>query len=113
MQIVIIEDEHLAAEKLERYLAKYDEQTQIVAQFSSIESAVVWFENTHNVYDVVFMDVQLTDGLSFEIFHRVKINKPVIFTTAFDHYAIQAISLKCRYNCGLSQLIFCQKCVCA
>tara|TARA_R110001632_G_scaffold23425_3_gene66303 strand:- start:2928 stop:3686 length:759 start_codon:yes stop_codon:yes gene_type:complete len=93
MRVVIIEDEQLAAEKLERYLLKFDANIQIVAQLDSINSSVDWFKHKENEYDVVFMDIQLTDGLSFEIFHQVKISKPVIFTTAFDEYAIDAFKV--------------------
>lgn len=92
MKVVIIEDEVLAAEKLERYLLKYDSKIEILEKLVSIESAVEWFQNTQE-YDVIFMDIQLTDGLSFEIFHQVKIKKPVIFTTAFDEYAIDAFKV--------------------
>lgn len=93
MKVVIIEDENLAAEKLERYLVKYDATTEVVTQQVSIEGAIHWFQNNEDGYDVVFMDIQLTDGLSFEIFHKIKINKPVIFTTAFDEYAIDAFKV--------------------
>ncbi|MFY0631273.1 MAG: response regulator transcription factor [Flavobacteriaceae bacterium] len=93
MKVVIIEDENLAAEKLERYLLKFDADTEVVTQQTSIEGAVTWFQNNEEGYDVVFMDIQLTDGLSFEIFHKTKINKPVIFTTAFDEYAIDAFKV--------------------
>tara|TARA_R110002073_G_scaffold8207_1_gene45653 strand:- start:93804 stop:94562 length:759 start_codon:yes stop_codon:yes gene_type:complete len=93
MKIVIIEDEQLSVEKLERYLLKFDENIKIVTRQISIEGAVDWFKEEDNEYDVVFMDIQLTDGLSFEIFHQVKINKPVIFTTAFDEYAVDAFKV--------------------
>jgi two-component system, LytTR family, response regulator len=92
MNIVIIEDEQLAAEKLERYLLKYDANINIVNVLSSISESVNWFKNNNN-YEVVFMDIQLTDGLSFEIFNQVKINKPVIFATAFDEYAVDAFKV--------------------
>ncbi|WP_439131206.1 LytR/AlgR family response regulator transcription factor [Polaribacter sp.] len=90
--IVIIEDEQLAAEKLERYLLKYNSELKIIVVLSSISDAVHWL-NTHTNYDVVFMDIQLTDGLSFEIFNQTKILKPVIFTTAFDEYAVDAFKV--------------------
>jgi DNA-binding LytR/AlgR family response regulator len=93
MRVVIIEDEDLAAEKLERYLKKFDASIEIVTQQVSIEGSVDWFRSHPNDYDVVFMDIQLTDGLSFEIFHQAKINKPVIFATAFDEYAIDAFKV--------------------
>ena len=92
MNIVIIEDEQLASEKLERYLLKYSSEISIISVLTSISDAVKWFQNNIN-YDVVFMDIQLTDGLSFEIFNQVKINKPVIFATAFDEYAVDAFKV--------------------
>ncbi len=93
MRAIVVEDEELAAEKLIRYVQKYDSSIEIVAQKDSISSAVEWFQSHSNDYDVVFLDIQLTDGLSFEIFHQVKIQKPVIFTTAFDEYAIDAFQV--------------------
>ncbi|WP_299122951.1 LytTR family DNA-binding domain-containing protein [uncultured Tenacibaculum sp.] len=92
MKIVIVEDEHLAAEKLERYIQKYNSNVSVLIKLSSIVDAVTWFEKGID-YDVAFMDIQLTDGLSFEIFNQVKITKPVIFTTAFDEYAIDAFKV--------------------
>ena len=92
MNIVIIEDEQLAAEKLERYLLKYKSTIKITCVLTSISEAVNWFNNNTN-YDVVFMDIQLTDGLSFEIFNQTKIHKPVIFATAFDEYAVDAFKV--------------------
>ena len=92
MNIVIIEDESLAADKLARYLLKYDATIQILEEIASISEAVSWFQ-ANNDYDVVFMDIQLTDGLSFEIFNQVQITKPIIFTTAFDEYALDAFKV--------------------
>ena len=92
MKIVIVEDEELAAEKLERYLLKYNAENSVVVVLTSITEAVNWFD-TKMDYDVVFMDIQLTDGLSFEIFNQTKINKPVIFSTAFDEYAVDAFKV--------------------
>lgn len=92
MKVVIIEDEQLAAEKLERYILKYDVSIEIVSKLSSISESVTWLENNSD-YDLLFMDIQLTDGLSFEIFNRTKINKPVIFATAFDEYAVDAFKV--------------------
>jgi DNA-binding LytR/AlgR family response regulator len=92
MNIVIIEDEQLAAEKLARYLLKYNAKINIQTILTSVSDAVHWFKNNSN-YDVVFMDIQLTDGLSFEIFNQTKINKPVIFATAFDEYAVDAFQV--------------------
>jgi len=93
MKIVLIEDETPAIEKLERYLLKYDATFDIVAKLPSISSAVEWFGNPMNSYDLIFMDIQLSDGLSFEIFNQIIIDKPVIFITAFDEYAIDAFKV--------------------
>ncbi|WP_299677902.1 LytTR family DNA-binding domain-containing protein [uncultured Tenacibaculum sp.] len=92
MKIIIVEDESLAVEKLERYLLKYDGTIEIASKLDSIQSAVEFFQS-ENEFDVVFMDVQLTDGLSFEIFNQTKIDKPIIFVTAFDEYAIDAFKV--------------------
>ena len=92
MRAVIIEDEPLAADKLERYLHKYDASLLVLKKLPSISDAVFWFQNNQD-YDVVFMDIQLTDGLSFEICNQVQITKPIIFTTAFDEYAIDAFKV--------------------
>ncbi|WP_442266397.1 LytR/AlgR family response regulator transcription factor [Tenacibaculum sp. ZS6-P6] len=92
MKIIIVEDESLAVEKLERYLLKYDGTIEISTKLDSIQSAVEFFQS-ENEFDVVFMDVQLTDGLSFEIFNQTKIEKPIIFVTAFDEYAIDAFKV--------------------
>ncbi len=93
MKIVLIEDETPAIEKLERYLLKYDATFDIVAKLPSISSAVDWFANSMNSFDLIFMDIQLSDGLSFEIFNQITIDKPVIFITAFDEYAIDAFKV--------------------
>ncbi|CAM1343701.1 LytR/AlgR family response regulator transcription factor [Tenacibaculum amylolyticum] len=92
MNIVIIEDEVLAVEKLERYLLKYDTSITIINKIDTISEAVTWFQE-HEDFDVVFMDIQLVDGLSFEIFNQVLIKKPIVFVTAFDEYAIDAFKV--------------------
>jgi len=93
MKVTIIEDEVLAIEKLTRYLFKYDNKIEIVHTLGSIQEAVPWIESCQDEIDLLFMDIQLTDGLSFEIFDKVKIIKPVIFTTAFDEFAIDAFKM--------------------
>jgi DNA-binding LytR/AlgR family response regulator len=93
MKVAIIEDEPLAAEKLERYLLKYDSDIQVISKLVSIEEAVLWIDSHQEEIDLFFMDVQLIDGLSFEIFNKVKVSKPVIFTTAFDEFAIDAFKV--------------------
>ncbi len=93
MRVIIIEDEFPAMEKLERYILKYDSSIEIIARLSSISEAATWLKNNDNSFDLAFMDIQLTDGLSFEIFNQVKLSKPVIFTTAFDEFAIDAFKV--------------------
>ncbi len=91
MKVIIIEDEHLAAEKLTGQLTKYG-GIEVINQFDSIKSAVNFFK-TESAPDLLFLDIHLADGLSFEIFKQVEIKCPVIFTTAYDQYAIQAFKL--------------------
>lgn len=93
MKVVIIEDEALAAEKLERYLLKYDTGMEICAHLSSVKEAANWLREHHEKVDLLFMDIQLQDQLSFELFSQLSINKPVIFTTAYDEYAIDAFKV--------------------
>ena len=93
MKILIIEDEYPAAEKLSRYLQKYDASVQVMAQLRSVKDTVEWLSSCTERPDVIFMDIQLTDGLSFEIFDKVEVPSPVIFTTAFEDYALDAFKV--------------------
>ena len=91
MNVLIIEDESLAADKLERMLKEVDPTVNILAKLGSIKDSVKWlFRNTA---DLIFLDIQLSDGISFSIFEQVTISTPVIFTTAFDQYAVKAFQL--------------------
>lgn len=92
MDIVIIEDELLAAERLQLLIENYDASINIVACLESIEEAVQWLQ-TKPAPDLLLVDIHLSDGHSFEIFKKVNIQKPVIFTTAFDNYALDAFQL--------------------
>ncbi len=92
MKIVIIEDEKPAADKLQRLLKLSVENSEILVVLPSIQKAVKWFGQGEE-YDLVFMDIQLADGLCFEIFKKVTIQKPVIFTTAYNEYAIEAFKV--------------------
>lgn len=92
MKVVIVEDERLAAEKLADLLLKAEPGIEIVKVLESVEEAVNWFSQ-HPAPDLVFMDIQLEDGISFEIFEATEIKAPVIFTTAFDEYAIRAFKV--------------------
>lgn len=89
MKVFIIEDEIPAAEKIERLLNRYDEKIEVVGRAMSIKEAVQWVREDGDA-DLLFMDIQLTDGLSFEIFKEVNLEIPVIFTTAYNEYAIDA-----------------------
>ncbi|GAA4776369.1 MULTISPECIES: LytR/AlgR family response regulator transcription factor [Flavobacterium] len=90
MNIIIIEDEKPAARLLQRKLEKLG--LQVNQMLHSVEEAVIWFQdNTHP--DLIFLDIQLSDGLSFEIFETIDIKSAVIFTTAYDEYALRAFKL--------------------
>lgn len=93
MKVVIIEDEVPAAEKLERYLAKYDASIQVLAKLTSIKDSVNWLQENQDNVDLLFMDIQLIDGLSFQIFQQVTVRKPVIFITAFNEFALDAFKV--------------------
>lgn len=88
MKVVIIEDEDLAAESLESLLLKSKYEITIVARLENIKQAKEWF--TSNSCDLIFSDISLGDGESFEIFNALNIQIPIIFTTAFDHFAVQS-----------------------
>jgi two-component system, LytTR family, response regulator len=90
MRVLIIEDEGPASEKLERYLNKYNPGIQVVAKLISIAESIAWLRQHQPDVDLIFMDVQLTDGLSFNIFQSITVSKPVIFITAFNEYALDA-----------------------
>jgi len=90
MNVIIIEDEKPSARRLHRMLDKLDVPVQHMLH--SVEEAVSWFkENKHP--DLIFLDIQLSDGLSFEIFDAVDVQSAIIFTTAYDEYALQAFKL--------------------
>ena len=93
MNIVIVEDEIPAAEKLERYLFRYDPDIRVLAKLQSVSESVAWFKENLNQVDLIFMDIQLIDGQSFAIFEQVEITKPIIFTTAYDEYALKAFEV--------------------
>lgn len=92
MKVVIVEDEKLAAQKLQDLLHQLDSGIEVLDILESVEDAVNWFQQNPKP-DLVFMDIQLDDGISFEIFDAVKIESPVIFTTAYDEYAIRAFKV--------------------
>jgi DNA-binding LytR/AlgR family response regulator len=91
-KVLIIEDEKPAAGWLLELIRKFDPQISILAVIDSVSSATEWFGHNPSP-DLVFMDIQLADGLSFEIFERVKVPCPVIFTTAYEEYAVKAFKV--------------------
>ena len=90
MNIIIIEDEKPAARLLQRKVEKLG--LQITTLLHSVEESIHWFQNNAHP-DLIFLDIQLSDGLSFEIFENIEINSAVIFTTAYDEYALRAFKL--------------------
>jgi len=89
MKIIIIEDEPFAYEKLALLLSRADKSIEIVGSAGSVVDAVNLIQKTGSI-DLAFFDIQLSDGISFSIFDRIEINFPVIFTTAYETYAIRA-----------------------
>jgi DNA-binding LytR/AlgR family response regulator len=89
MRILIVEDEKLAAERLITLLKEYDASVEVVACTESVEETVHYLQH-HAAPDLLLLDIHLSDGHSFEIFKQVTYNKPVIFITAFDQYALEA-----------------------
>ena len=93
MNVVIIEDENLTARRLESMLLKYDPAINVLAQISSVADAVAWFGEHPTGTDLVFMDIHLEDDLGFRIFEKTQLTTPVVFTTAYDEYMIQAFKV--------------------
>jgi DNA-binding LytR/AlgR family response regulator len=93
MRVVIVEDEELAARRLETMIKDCDGSIEVIARLESVEDSVEWFRN-HPSPDLIFLDIHLEDDLSFAIFEKVRVDAPVIFTTAYDEYAIRAFRLK-------------------
>lgn len=92
MRVLIFEDEALTAERLTRLLNKYNSAIEIIEIIESVKDGVEWFKN-NPAPDLIFMDIQLTDGACFEIFEQAEVEAPIIFTTAYDQYAIQAFKV--------------------
>lgn len=92
MKILLVEDEAPASRRLEKMIKEILPTAEIVGILDSVSHAITFFQ-TLPTLDLVFMDIQLADGLSFEIFENVQINVPIIFTTAFDEYALRAFKV--------------------
>ena len=93
MKALISEDEYPAAERLEKLIKKLDARREITGVLESVESAKRWFASGQEV-DLIFSDIQLSDGLSFQIFEAFPAHSPIIFTTSYDEYAIKAFRVK-------------------
>jgi len=92
MKAVIVEDEIVAAQNLQRIIGQLANDIEIIALLQSVEESVEWF-TLNQAPDLVFMDIHLSDGSSFSIFEKVTINCPIIFTTAYDEYALKAFEV--------------------
>ncbi|WP_298534590.1 LytTR family DNA-binding domain-containing protein [uncultured Algibacter sp.] len=90
MKVLIIEDEKPSARRLQRMLKNLDLSAEVMLH--SVEESINWFQNNEHP-DLIFLDIQLSDGLSFEIFEIIDIKSAIIFTTAYDEYALQAFKL--------------------
>jgi DNA-binding LytR/AlgR family response regulator len=99
MNVVIVEDEEYAVKRLVAFIHQLEPEWEIIHVFDEVEETVEWLKH-HKHPSLIFMDIQLADGFSFEIFTQVEIKSQVIFTTAFDNYAVKAF----RHN-GLDYLL--------
>ncbi|MCF8357777.1 MAG: LytTR family DNA-binding domain-containing protein [Prolixibacteraceae bacterium] len=93
MNILIIEDEKYTADLISRLVLRYNPEYTIIAILSTIEESVNWFLEKPGQADLVLLDIQLTDGSSFDIFEKVRVNTPIIFITAYNEFAINAFKV--------------------
>lgn len=93
MKVIIVEDEALAAERLQRLIHRFDDAIDIAATISSVEQGIAWLQSNPSP-DLGFFDIELSDGTSFDLADAVEVNFPVIFTTSYDQYALEAFSMK-------------------
>lgn len=98
MRVLIVEDEELAADTLRNILMDINPNIEVLAILSTVETTVSWLKK--HTADLLFMDIHLGDGESFQIFQQVKVNSPVIFTTAYDQYTLKAFK-----NQGIDYLL--------
>lgn len=92
MRVVIIEDEIPAANRLAKMLQSISDEMDVIKKIDSVEAGVKFLQSADKV-DLIFMDIQLADGLSFDIFQQTEVKAPVIFTTAFDQYTLKAFKV--------------------
>lgn len=93
MKVVIIEDERLASNRLQKLLTDIDNSIEVIRVLPSVKESIMFYKQSEAEPDLSIMDIQLSDGSSFEIFDHVEFQHPVIFTTAFDQYAIDAFKV--------------------
>lgn len=93
MKVLIIEDEPFAQQELQRLLKEINDDIVVDKCVDSVEESIAYLNDHQNNIDLIFMDIQLSDGLSFEIFKLIEVTPPVIFTTAYDEYAIKAFKV--------------------
>lgn len=92
MNVLIFEDEKHSAQRLVQLLQKYDAQIQVLDVIGSVKDGIQWYRN-HPLPDLVFQDIVLNDGNCFEIFDEVKVDVPIIFTTAFNDFALRSFKV--------------------
>lgn len=92
MRVIIIEDEIPAANRLAKMLMGITDELDVIKKLDSVEAAVKYLQSAEGI-DLIFMDIQLADGLSFDIFQQTEVRAPVIFTTAFDQYTLKAFKV--------------------
>lgn len=92
MKVLIIEDEMPAARRLSMLVQQINPDVEVLDIIDSVEASVKWLNN-HQAPELIFMDIQLADGLSFEIFEHLEIRSPIIFTTAYDEYTLRAFKV--------------------
>lgn len=93
LNVLIVEDETPAVEKLQRYLQRYSPSIRVIHVCDSVQAAVEWLQINQASVDLLFFDIQLKDGISFSIFNQVEVKKPVIFITAYNEYALEAFKV--------------------
>ncbi|MEO6685072.1 MAG: LytTR family DNA-binding domain-containing protein [Dyadobacter sp.] len=94
MNVLIIEDESLSATRLENLVLRYDSSITILAKIPSVKESILWIENDHNAKpDLIFLDIMLEDGLGFKIIEKLNLTIPIIFTTAYNEYALKAFKV--------------------
>src|SRR6185503_12897873 len=92
MRVIIIEDEIPAANRLAKMLQGISDEIDVIKKIDSVEAGVRFLQSAEDV-DLIFMDIQLADGISFDIFQQTEVKAPVIFTTAFDQYTLKAFKV--------------------